>query len=94
MLSGERQLSNITEVRGGPTSPDLVSMVMEPRARSSWGLFGIWTWPATFTEPQMGTKVRVGGFEACSSCSLGSKKMPLGPIGRDEVGSGSARLLA
>ena len=41
----------------------------------------------------MGTKIRVGGFGVCSSSSLSPEKMPLGPTGRGEVGSGSASLL-
>ena len=30
------------KVTGGPASSDPVSMVIEPRARHSWGLLGIW----------------------------------------------------
>lgn len=77
------------KVRGGPASADPVSMVMEPQARHSWGLLSIWTWPGTFTEPQLGW-VCVGGL-------LPKPPRPpddSGPYCRGEVSPARARLLA
>lgn len=65
------------KVRGGPASPDPVSIVKEPRARRSWGLLGIWTWPGTFIKPQL--SLGWGRTWGLPSSPLVPKKMPSGP---------------
>lgn len=67
------------KVRGGPAFPDPVSIVMECRAWCSWGMPDIWTWPGTFTKPQLESRVGVGEFGVCPPSPSGPEMMPSGP---------------
>lgn len=79
---------NITEDEGA-SSPHPVSMAMEPRARRSWGLLGLWACPGTLSLSWgLGWGWGNLGPAPCPG-PLAPRRCSLGPTGR---GTGSSAL--